>query len=97
MRCRKFLGFFAVVMLQTWLLPLFTALGNALQTESSHGQWAHEREEFGVSLSSFLPTAALKDQSLDISQKCVKDSRLVLEALLNHTEWALSGIIYFYT
>jgi len=76
-------------------LPSFATPKTAdVQSESLKRQWELE-EEFGVSISSFLPTASLKDQSTPVSQKCVKDSRLVVKALLNHEKWALSSMFFF--
>ena len=50
------------------------------------------------SLSMFFPTAAdyypITSKSLIVGEKCVEDSRLLVKALLNQEEWALSSIIY---
>jgi len=92
MRVPKSLVFSAAIVLQIWFLPLATPSSTTERPENVMGHWTLE-EEFPISLSSFLPTAALsKDQATLISTKCVEDSRLLVRALLNRTEWALSSI-----
>jgi len=91
----KYLVFFSAIVLQIWLLPFATPISTTERSENVMGHWTLEEEFLSISLSSFLPTAALsKDQAALISRKCVEDSRLLVRALLNRTEWALSSIYF---
>lgn len=84
------LSFSVAILLQTWLLSFATPVNTTLQSENP-------KEEFAFSMYSFLPTAALsKEHSALISHQCLDDSRLVLKALSNRTEWALSSIKFFF-
>lgn len=83
------------ILLQLWLLLIATPGTAVHQLENVNSPWML-KEDIAMSLSSFLPTAALsKDQAALISQKCVEDSRLVVRALSNRTEWALSSIHFY--
>ena len=97
MQSQTLICFSVASLLQTWLVFL-SAPGSAAQSGNyklNASNWELE-EEFAVSMSTFIPTAAMSnDQSDLISRKCIKDSRLLVKAILNRTEWALSSNILF--
>lgn len=94
MEMPKYLVLSAVIVLQIWFLPFATSTSTTERPENVMGHSSLEAE-FIVSLSSFVPTAALsKDQAALISKKCVEDSRLLVRALLTRSEWALSSIYF---
>ena len=92
-----FLCFSVASLLQTWLVFL-SGPGSAAQSGNyklNASKWELE-EELALSMSTFIPTAALSNGQSDlVSRKCVKDSRLLVKAILNRTEWALSSIFIF--
>lgn len=46
--------------------------------------------------STFVPTSDYpKDKAITVSKQCVEDSLLLVKALSNHEEWALSSNAYF--
>jgi len=54
-------------------------------------------ERSSASFSMLIPTADYPtDKSLVVSKKCVEDSRLIVRALLNQEEWALSSKILIF-
>ena len=87
----------ASILLQTWLLP-FTNPVNIREQSENLKEHLKIQEDLPFSLAAFIPTAALSmDHSRLISQQCIEDSRMVVKAVLNRTEWALSSIYFLFT
>ena len=95
MQSQTFLCFSVASLLQTWLVFRPGSAAQSGNYKLNASNWELE-EELAVSMSTFIPTAALSnDQSGLVSRKCVKDSRMLVKAVLNRTEWALSSIFSF--